>query len=295
MYWYGEESRAQEVLVRYKAPGAWRQEILSPTGEVEQVIFQRDNQEWIYDPREKTVVYRSTSVLRGGDLDAKALLDLLYENYTLKDRGREEVLNSYVSRVVELAPRHSGGVRRILWVDPRTGIVLKTKQLTMRGSLVSETHFMELTPDAHLPEELFLPPDASSADVMAEVSRESLRGPAELEVEGFHDLPWLNRLPHGFVMDHVTLIPLDGDNALHFRYVDGLSTLSFFVSPRPVKDDANSVPLAGVGHDDPTFSFSSPVGNILKWEQSGFYCLLVGDLEPENLQAIRNTLFNRQK
>lgn len=293
--WYGQESQAQEFLVYYRAPGLWRQEILSPTGGVERIVLQRDGWEWIYDPNEKTLVRRSPATLKAGNVDSEGLLGLLLGNYALKSRGRKELLNGHAAQRVELIPRHAGGPRRILWVDPERGIVLKTKQLTANGSLVSETHFMELDVDVVPDQDLFVPPEASPGNVVDEAPRESVPGPAAVEVEGFHDLPWIKKLPQGFVMDHVTLIPLGKDNALHFRYVDGLSVLSFFISPRPIEEDAGSVPLLSVGHDDPTFSFSSPIGNILRWEQSGLYCLLVGDLEPDHLRTVRKTLFGEKR
>jgi hypothetical protein len=42
--WYGGESHAVETTVYYRPPGLWRQELMSPLGEVEKVLLQRDGQ-----------------------------------------------------------------------------------------------------------------------------------------------------------------------------------------------------------------------------------------------------------
>jgi hypothetical protein len=66
--------------------------------------------------------------------------------------------------------------------------------------------------------------------------------------------------------------------------------VSFFVSPRPFDEEGSADATDDAGHDDPTFSFASPVGNILTWEKAGRHCLLVGDLETEALREIQEAL-----
>jgi len=290
--WYGDESHAQEIMVYYRTPGLWRQEILSPAGEVEKVVYQRGGQEWIHDVKEGTLIHRSPASLQPGKFDSLQLSRLLLQNYTPRLKGRKELLSGLPCQMLELVPKHPGGPIRALWIDPGRGIVLKTKQMTAGGTVVSETSFTELDLEAVPDEKMFAPPEVSPEQMVEDTPREPVDGPQELEVRGFDDLPWRTTLPHGFSLDQVTLVPLGDDNALHFRYVDGLSVLSFFVSPRPIDEDGGSGSVEEVGHDDPTFSFASSVGNILTWEQSEFHCLLIGDLESAALKKIRETLID---
>jgi outer membrane lipoprotein-sorting protein len=288
--WFGNESRAHEIIVYYRAPGLWRQEILSPAGEVQKVVYQRDGQEWIHDTENGALIHRSSSALQPGRFDSRALLDVLLKNYTPRLKGKKELLSGLPCQMIELVPKSEGSPRRTIWVDADRGIVLKTRQHTARGSLVSETSFTELDLDAVPDKALFVPPTVSEDKTWEDYPRESVRGLQELEIKGFDRLPWREALPHGFRLDLVTLVPLGDDNALHFRYVDGLGVLSFFVSPRPIDGDSGSGAVEGAGHDDPTFSFSSSVGNLLTWEEDGYYCLLVADLEPSELSTIREAL-----
>jgi hypothetical protein len=163
---------------------------------------------------------------------------------------------------------------------------LKTRELTAEGTLVSETHFTKFSLDP--PErEFFTPPEETPVE---EITRETLSGPEALPPTGLNGVPWRTDLPSGHRMDLAALLPIGKkEKAVHFRYVDGLSVLSLFVSPLPIEGSPNT-PVDATGHDDPTFSFPSLVGNILTWEEDGRYFLLIGNMEKDGLEELRRFL-----
>lgn len=285
--WFGSESQAVEAKVYFKPPNLWRQEILNPQGQVSRVVIQNKEAEWIWEEESKTLIKRPALSL-GND----SLLNWTLANYDALAKGYDEIMGRNAA-IVELTPQHRGSPGRTVWVDPATGIVLKIKQANPDGSLVTEVHFTEIDVESELTESLFEPPKASQDQIIIDEPRPVVRGPGELP-EGFRQISWIDGFPSGFHLTKATLMPLgEEEKALHFQYNDGLSVLSFFVSPRPIQAGPRSHQVVLTQYEDPGFITSTSAGSVLEWEQEGHYFLLVGELSQTALQEIMEFIRNR--
>jgi negative regulator of sigma E activity len=283
--WYGDGIRAQKIRVRYRPARHWRQEILSPTDDVQRVILRKDQQEWQYDPESRQVVHRPAEM----GLPRDELEELVFDNYTPVSLEREAI-GGVLCDVVELIPRHEGSPRRTLWVETGSGIVVKTKQETADGTLVYEAQFVDLNRGDPPAESLFDPESFDAAERFFVSSRDRVESSADLVENGFRSAPWLQRLSNGFRLEGVSWLPLGDDRAVHYRYSDGLGVLSLFLSPRPIEFGDDPVVSGGADHEDPTFAVSSALGNLISWEQDGRYYLLIGDLTLSALRGIQSAL-----
>ncbi|MBI4668690.1 MAG: hypothetical protein HY747_05825 [Elusimicrobia bacterium] len=287
--WFGQESQAAEARVYFKPPNLWRQEILSPQGEITRVVVQNKEAEWIWEAESKTLIKRPSGGANG--LDNAKLLDLTKRSYRIVSKGSDDVMGKNTA-IIELDPKHPGSPKRTVWVDPASGAVFKIKQTNSDGSLATEVHFTDIEIPADLSDSLFEPPQAKEGQVLMEEPRPAVANAQGLP-EAFCDVPWLAELPNGFELAKTALMPLGDEEALHFQYNDGLSSLSFFVSPKLIQAGPGSHQIVLTQYEDPGFITSTSAGSVLEWEQADKHFLLIGDLSQPALREIMKFIRNR--
>lgn len=283
--WYGKRSRATEIRVFFKPPGKWRHEILDAAGKVVKTTIQDGTKEWIVQPGYGVIIERDVKNIRRGSLGRRDLKSLLSDNYVLESLGRREMLGHQATGI-SLTPKAKVGPRRLLWVDPKSGIVFHRRQSNHRGKLVRESRMVLIELVDDLPDGLFSPPSTSELSIVSEEGRPALKAPQEVAAREFPAKAWQSDLPYGYQLDSVRSISIGEAEILHFRYSNGLSTLSMFVSPHPIDD--SDVPSSPLGEtEDYDFSAASWAGMVLSWDSKDHYYLLVGDLSRRNLRKIR--------
>jgi outer membrane lipoprotein-sorting protein len=199
--------RERTVKVWHSAPDQTRIEFLSggPEGSA---IIQRGDRHYL----------RSAS----GDLrawphdSAPARVDLLLENYTVRKLRVEQVAGRKAF-VLSVEPKHAGNPRKVVWIDSATGLALRTQLFDSNGDLSEESAFQEI--DFH---PIFAP---GLFEVTGAPPTPSPPPPAEPDFT----LRRPEYVPPGYLLvSTATWRERGGRIMAHFRYTDGLNTLSLF-------------------------------------------------------------------
>lgn len=285
--WATGAGDATVVRVRHRAPGQSRLEYLSAEHEPYLVTVDDGVHHWHYHPEDRVaVVERSTA------LAAEAVpqsLALLRRNYTLRTGGRGTIAGR-TTEIVELVPRGCAHPVQRLWVDERTGVILRTEQYRLDGSLAALTVFTAFEPAADLPEGLFqlaLPKgvrvttrldSAAPLKTLSEESGFAVRLPAGL--------------PPGFVFAGAAVgrPEPEKETVVHLRFTDGLTVISLFEqAARPFTryrlEGAKAVALkSGRG-----WLREECGGYVLNWTDGGINFTLVGEVPAEVLVRLANS------
>jgi len=236
--WYGKRSHASEVRVYFAPPASWRHEVLGPKGRVQRVSVRDGKKEWIWNRESDSTLERELRSPKAGRLGPKQLETLRAANYESQlAEGRSLLARQAVG--VRLVSRNKLGPKRTLWVDPKTGIVLKRRHVSHSGGWIRESHYTSLQTGTAPDKGLYSP--APGKLIVRAAERPALKGPEELKRHGFGEAPWLDRLPFGYHLDSVNRLPKSRGDVLHFRYADGASILSLFISRQRI--DASKSPV----------------------------------------------------
>jgi sigma-E factor negative regulatory protein RseB len=152
---------------------------------------------------------------RGHTLGVR-MFDLLTESYAVS-LGPADSVAGRSSRVVEVSRGHSLAAR--LWIDDRSGLLLRREVFDHAGRLVRESTFIDVDVDdgvprfmAHLPP---VPPDSDGRSI-------DVGSRPALEAEGW-DCPG-----QAGEMRLVGIEAMERNGAVHMTYSDGLTRMSVF-------------------------------------------------------------------
>lgn len=281
--WFGKQSRASEVRVYFKPPDLWRHEVLSPSGKVLRVSIEKGQKEWVWREDKTEIVEHDVPDNEG--LDADALRRLLVQNHLVEARGVQDILRRRAAGL-EILPKLKAGSKLELWVEPETGIVLRRRQSDLYGTWVHESRFVSLEESDDLPDSMFDPASETSRRIVRPPARREISSKAELEQAGFGGTPWLAALPFGFTLQSVAMVPVKGGVVAHFRYTNGLSLVSLFVSKTKISPSSIGAPAASPGSDS-DYSGASWVGNVVGWREGKLHYVLIGEMNPKSLHKLR--------
>jgi outer membrane lipoprotein-sorting protein len=288
--WFGKNSKAREVRVYFKPPDMWRNETLSPSGKIERVSVSKDDKQWEWRSDKPEVLERDVADPDG--FDAEYMRRLLMQNHRVEALGVHDILRRHAAEV-SIVPRQKAGSKLEMWVEPETGIVLRRRQSDFSGTWVHESKFETLEPAKDLPNSMFEPPSESGRQLVRAPARKTLDSKADLEKAGY-GAPWLEALPFGYTLETAAIVPIKGGDVIHFRYTNGLSLVSLFVSKRRISPSAlGGASSAGAPEFD--FTGSSSVGNVVGWQDHRLHYVLVGELGTKSLQKFRWAISGQKK
>lgn len=170
-------------------------------------------------------------------------LSLLLSNYSLHAEGGGRVAGRQTFRI-DITPDNPGRKSKEIWVDRKTGIVLKSVVQRPVGGVVVTTEFTEIrqTPESWtLPKSseppLKLPQQeaggvSTGAKWIGAIDQKELATLKSLEEREHFVLLSPRYLPTGFVMEEVREFPSPTDShskVVHILYSDGLSSISLFL------------------------------------------------------------------
>ncbi|MFC1522343.1 hypothetical protein ACFL6Y_08025 [Elusimicrobiota bacterium] len=289
--WHAKKSNAKEMKVYFKPPGKWRHEVLAPSGKTSKVLIQNKNREWHLSDSLDVVIERDVDQYKKGMLSRDALIDMILANFKVTSAGTKMFLGKNLD-IIKFHPKKAkSGPQRILWIDAETGIVYKKRHSNHAGSLVRESHFTFLEMNQDIPDEKFAPSQKDTRPIAREISRELLGGKSDIKAMEFGRSLWLQTLPHGYHLRSAAVVPIMDTEVLHYRYTNGLSTLSLFVSSQEISAQEGSISV-NEDFEDIDFSASSWAGNVLKWSEGEDHFVLVGDLSKKALKGIRKIIIS---
>jgi len=148
--------------------------------------------------------------------------DLLLQNYRLRQM-RVEPIAGRKCVMVSIEPRHPGNPRKIVWLDLKTALPLKTQVWDQNGKLSEQSFFLGIQFNARLPAALFHLPATADRQEWPEVTPDF----QVLEAETAN-------LPEGYRLIETSVRQTPGGRRSHIvafqRFSDGLNTLTLLQS-----------------------------------------------------------------
>ncbi len=189
------------------------------------VIINTGKENRIYQPNTGKIIISQTV-----DSTRHDLVSLL-NNYKAIKTADGSVAGRKVN-IISLESKHNGPARK-LWIDRKTGIILKSEEYSTDGRLRSRTEFTKISYAPQHIEAVNKLPDT----VEAKWTREELDIPSSLaEVEktvGIRTtLPAY--MPGGYSLESASVYNCVcgcGNKAIHLRYTDGLNSISIYETP----------------------------------------------------------------
>jgi len=281
--WFGKQTRAEEVAVYHSAPQRFRWEFLIPSGSIGRVVVSDGSREQLRLASKNKTLQGSAPKIYPKVMSIESERELLLKNYRIHYLGADEVAGRAVW-VLELEPARSGKPHQRLWIDQETRVILENKRFRSGAHSATLSRFTRFEPKKDIPDDLFncaassgtidahgLDPDFFSLEEMEQSTGKASKYPREL--------------PGDFTFESADFFEVKNQTVWHIRYTDGLTTVSLFDTPRPVRlsgtanDSSASLSLPGSLH-------LSSSGRILHWKQKKTYYTLVADLPRELLEPI---------
>ncbi len=223
VYQAGKHSETSRIVHLSDASGEYeRLEALDGTP---REVVRANGEVSFYLPKERTLITDRVIVRRfpawGGISPS-----VLAENYRIKLGGMDRVAG-LDARMVMLEPRDAFRFGHVFWVDPASGLMLKSRMTNISGDPVEQFAFSDVSIGGEIERGKLrsrYSQDAANWRVI-NARGEALRAEDsnwrfQATLPGFHEISMVRRL-----------LQRDGVEALHVVFSDGLATLSVFVEP----------------------------------------------------------------
>ena len=242
-----------------------RTEILGPDRMKGTVILERDGSQLVRRPGAATWQPRhEPSPMQ----NPRKIL----HNYSVQLAGSGTIAGREAG-ILEIRMRPVGKLMRKLWVDQRTGVVLRTEVYNWSGQLVSETEFSEIDYSPALDAQEFKAPPPSD-----------IRPRAQGAPPEGADAPKPSFLPPGYeIVGTPRWVTSRVGKAMHLRYSDGLIPISVFVrrlnpgEPTP-------------GARKPFPAMDQPFSSVIHYVKGDYRVTIIGDRDPDELRKIAESV-----
>ncbi|MDR3708491.1 MAG: outer membrane lipoprotein-sorting protein [Capsulimonadaceae bacterium] len=289
---WSDDGRSSTVVARvyHQAPDQFFLRFLAPRTRAGRVILENKANQWTFVPSPKTVIHTAKSTAAREDVNP----DLLRAHYSFtigakRDRiaGRDAYVISLTSKI-----RKDRAIR--YWIDPYTGIALRTERYHAGGNLAFVSYYSDINFHPKFAPSQFSPSQWTGAKV--EQSRESPSNPEELGVQNISsnlngELFAPPRIRE-YTLVGVTKMQEASRQTLHLHYSDGLSNLSLFET---LKHNRRATHMAGskpvriggqaTGRLSERFNYC-----LLNWDSKNLSLTLLGDVSPETLLDLATAL-----
>lgn len=179
-------------------------------------------------------------------------IQALEKNYYLSLAGKGKVAG-YISQKITILPKDKFRYGYHLWVEEKTGLLLKTHLVVEGDTPVEQFMFTQLRFHDRISEALLKPGvDSSKFDWYEAPAKKQAPRPSKIE------LNWLvKQLPAGFLPDmkRMTTLPENLMPVEHLIFSDGLATVSVFIED--MMDSENN--LRGGSHMGAVHAFGRAV------------------------------------
>ncbi len=204
------------------------------------------------------------------------------ENYELREQGSEHVAGRE-AQILLLSPRDAHRFAQRLWIDSRSGLVLRADVLGERQQVLESSAFSQVEIDVKPKPKSVLQP-MKQLDGYRQVRPSQV--PTKLDNEGWV----LNSVVPGFQLSSCTrrtLDPVEGGSVsasvLQAVFSDGLTHVSMFVEPLDRARHKKAL-LTQVGA---THTLMQPYG-------SGWWVTVMGDVPAQTLRQFHQALERRR-
>ena len=279
----------RELDVWFLPPGRYRRETFDEAGKPLLLVVSDGRTEWVYDQAKNRVWSGEPP-----DPDYKQLgrddeSDLLESNYQAQVSTGEPVARR-ATWLLDLRSRDTGKLGRRLWVDRRTGLILRAQSFEPDGGMIAETRFEEVHFTKRQKKSLFKFKPPRGASVVKRLEPDYMALDQAKAASGLEPKTpsWL---PSGYVFESLDVLPRGGKNIIHYRFSDGINLLSLFQCPPGVALDFGGKPGQKVLLDSGRGTLAwTPEGRVLAWSAGRSQFVLVGVVPPETLEKIADSV-----
>jgi len=231
----------------------------------------RSNQDVkVYFPRERMVV--ADRVTRPRFPALNIFSPTVLADHYLITLGGEDRVAGLTARQLVLKPRDDLRYGHEFWVEPESGLLLKSQLVDAQGDVVEQFAFSEVSLSPNIDQERLRSRFASEAGGWREVN-------ARGEPLRTEDTDWLFKsAPPGFKQVSIErrVLKQGGVEAVHAIFSDGLATVSVFVEPL----DANRpAPTLGESHAGPTQIYKRKLGDFV-------LVTALGEVPPQTVRRV---------
>jgi outer membrane lipoprotein-sorting protein len=276
----GGRTETITVAESHKRPDTMRLEYLSPETLAGRLIVDNGTVTWHYEPR-LNMAFEGPAL--GGQFQNRDLTVLL-RNYRLSALGVEDVIGRQ-AYVIALDPINQG-VRRQVWVDRSTGVVLRSEERDPSRGVMLSAYFARVSFSLNLPEASFQFRQPAGARVFKMfTSGAGSMSPAALQARVRFPVLIPPVLPEGYTFRGGALSRFGSLESVHLRYSNGGNLISFFEAPagsigwpragQPVTVNGGPARLVDLGYL-----------RVLIWEQHGLRVTAVGTVSTETLATV---------
>lgn len=192
-----------------------------------------------------------------------------------------EVVAGHTCTIVQVKPGPPDPAPwRRFWIDTATGAQLRIEQYNRTGQRVSVSSYTSVVYNPALDRQSFRAPDAPrNVRLISLDPAPPLPTIAQAQAQAGFPVRTPAALPPGFRFQSASVADYRGSKLVTLRYVNGLSTLSLFETPRAGKPNTPAVPLA-----------PHPRRNVAQAFQAGLRLILVGNLAPDEMERVLASL-----
>lgn len=252
----GKGSVSAEVKVSHKKPALTRIQILNPTRLNGTVFIRRYSSIYRRMDNGKKWLQIADSSNAAHDEDAAVLW-----NYHVKVIGEATIANRK-SIVLYALPKSKEDLRKRIWVDKHTYIIIKQEALAPDGRVVHSSQYKSIT---------FKPTfSADEFAVNGKIIVQRIDSP-------YFPVAIPKYVPKGYKIARKGYVIAGGRRCYHFYYVNGVSGISIF--QRPLDKDEYIKKMS-----------SNQGGNIMAFEKKRMGFVIVGDVSMREIERIATSI-----
>ena len=229
---YGEQNNLSSMKIVHSTNGASeRERLLSLDGTGREVLRTKNSVTCIL-PDSKSVMVEKNRPSSKFPPAFPVKIDALSRNYHFYLSGKEMVAGQVAQKIM-IKPKDKYRYGHALWIDEKSGLLLKTHLMDESGRAVEQFMFTQIDYMDKVPDKLLKPSisgenftwyesDTPSKEVQSEPSRWGVR-----------------RLPDGFKadMNRKHVMPRSGVSMEQLMFSDGLTSVSVFIEKHTNKGD----------------------------------------------------------
>jgi outer membrane lipoprotein-sorting protein len=276
---YGNRLLHSEAEVYNARGGKYRIEY--KIGSLSGVIVGRSEPDmtWRYDPLHRRLITEKLAVSQADPNHYD--LNMLLKNCRAKVKMHTTVAGRPATEIV-LEPKAGGG-SRTLWIDPETGVILRSEERNVENDLVAATTFHSITYGKTASPEQFLPIPPTGKPIKWIAENDFAREAGDpRQISRTIGVPLMEPkyIPTGYQKEGYYLYNCPGcaSKAAITRYVDGLNSLTVVQSSSSCEHHMESQPLDfGLGK-----AVSAKHGDSIFW--------VLGELPRSELEKVSNSL-----
>lgn len=275
--WYDGRPISSDVKVFHKAPNKHRIEFLSPP--LKGLTAVNDGKcFWRFDPKLHSIVGS-----QGEYSSHKDRLALLLTNYRARETGSTHIAGR-TARIVEVRTP-SGELRKRLWVDDKTCIILASENCASDGKLLSKTALATIDYDAAVPDSLYAKPSGKGEITCFKGGGQAMSYDQLSKALGYRVMV-PGYVPSGFKLDAYRLFkcPCMCDHrSAYTRYTNGMGSISIFETSA----DSHCLKQGGCNMRDGGCSMHDQTAVVTSHGRS---FIVIGDASPQDLKKITESL-----